>query len=261
MAHEQLFLDTLDDLNSKINSSNDYEVLKASGLIRQLFLGSGTLIDKIDNKFNTEIIFEVAECLSKYPADFPKINSIIKISDLDPFLILDNSNFQIISKTREEFFKIVAGIADGKEYSIEDAIVYAANVMSGIHTGDASEGKRARLKKLEKVCQETNFLFPNISFQIEQIRTIGKIILRAIEPLQYKILNLERFENQKSLSYYFIVNISKQQNDEDNFIFDFGTEQNKNRVSIFLNNNDQICLRFIDNEEKVYKIFDLSRNF
>lgn len=91
--------------------------------------------------------------------------------------------------------------------------------------------------------------------QIEQIRTIGKIILRALESLQYKILNLERFENQKGLSYYFIVNISKQQNDEDNFIFDFGIEQNKNRVSIFLNNNDQICLRFIDNEEKVYKIF------
>lgn len=35
--------------------------------------------------------------------------------------------------------------------------------MGGIHTGDASKGKRVRLKKLQKACQETNFLFPNIS--------------------------------------------------------------------------------------------------
>lgn len=64
------------------------------------------------------------ECLSEYPAELPKHLDFLRILDLDPFLILDNSNFQIISKTREEFFKIVAGMADGIEYSIEDAILY-----------------------------------------------------------------------------------------------------------------------------------------
>jgi hypothetical protein len=48
MTYEQLFLHTLGDLNSKINSQNEYEILKAAGLIRGLFLESGALIDKID---------------------------------------------------------------------------------------------------------------------------------------------------------------------------------------------------------------------
>jgi hypothetical protein len=184
----------------------------------------------------------------------------MEISTLDPLEVLKNSNLKVIQKNREEFFQTIVGIADSKEYTIEEAIKYVANVMGGVHTGKA-DGKRAKLKELERICEKTKTIFPNTSLQLDQIRTFGKIILRALKPLQYKILELEIFENQKGLTYHFIINISKQINNEDNFILGFGTEENKNKVSLFVNSNDQICLRFIDSQERIHKIIMNANSF
>ncbi len=62
MNDEALFIRTLNDLHKSINSDDEYEVLRASALIRQLFLdGSNSLFDRVNRTHRTKLLFEIAE--------------------------------------------------------------------------------------------------------------------------------------------------------------------------------------------------------
>jgi hypothetical protein len=61
MKTDELFLRTLDDLENCISSTDDYEVLRASALIRKLFLDGNRLVDQANRPIKLKFEFEIVD--------------------------------------------------------------------------------------------------------------------------------------------------------------------------------------------------------
>ena len=80
---EELFLRTLEDLETRIKATDPYEILGASALIRKLLLDDYPLLDQVNRKYHRKIYFKVGVS-AKRPPNFPKpIFSTIQ-DGLDP---------------------------------------------------------------------------------------------------------------------------------------------------------------------------------
>ena len=59
MNRERLFIRTIEDLDNKLNSTDDYEILMIAGLLRKLLLDGGALLDQINSRMGLKIRFVV----------------------------------------------------------------------------------------------------------------------------------------------------------------------------------------------------------
>lgn len=253
MNDESLFIHSLNDLHKSINSEDEYEVLRASGLIRQLFLDGGiSLFDKVNRTHRTKLLFEIAE-YDSLKGLIPTPDIMVSFQELDP----EGSPPHWIRKKlkRDDFFSFIVANIEGHEYSIRDLVKFAANIMGGIHSGASSDDKEKNLEKLKGL-----YIFSNINTALLFIKAVGQNILKTLMPLRNKILGIERFENAKGLSIFFAI-ILLPLPDKENFIHDIGIEENRNRLSIFLNSSGDLCLKYINSTGRRYLLNAGSKGF
>ena len=246
MNDEGLFIRTLDDLHISINSYDEYEVLRASALIRQLFLdGSNSLVDRVNRKYKFKIEFETVEYAppDKHGQGF---NIWAVIDGIDPKAV--PPHLPRVKKKRDSFFSMIVAIVEGHKYSIRELVLFVANVMGGVHSGSMQDEREKHLAQLKDV-----YLFYRISLALLFIRAIGRIILESLRPLQYEVLDLKRFEDKPGLSIHFALVLFPLL-DKENFILDIGIEEGRNRASIFLDHNGELCLRFFDSSGRRYLV-------
>jgi hypothetical protein len=259
MNEEILFVRTLDDLHRSINSNDEYEVLRASALIRQLFLdGSNSLVDRVNRKFRHKLKvrhkleFEVVE---QTPPNIPGLSFNIwaVVDGIDPRAM--PPRFLRVKKRRDDFFGMIVAIIEGHEYSIRELVQFVANVMGGVHAGPLHDDKEKNLARLKEL-----YVFSNVNLALLFIRAVGRIILESLKSLQYEVLGLSRFENKPGLSIHFALVLFPLL-DKENFILDVGTEECRNRVSIFLDYKGELSLRFFDANGRRYLIHAGSADF
>ena len=68
---EQLFLDTLRDLEQRVSAQDAYQILGISALIRKLLLDGYPLIDQVNRERRLKIWFEIG-LPQKSPPGFPQ---------------------------------------------------------------------------------------------------------------------------------------------------------------------------------------------
>ena len=246
MDDEALFIRTLKDLYQSINSNDEYEVLRASGLIRQLFLdGDNSLVERVNRTHRIKLKFEIVE--PKVPRNIvPKPAIWLSFVEINPKIA--PSDWIRKKLNRDKFFAFIVASIEEHEYSIRELIKFAANIMGGVHSGVSKDDKQKNLEKLKGL-----YFFPNINTALLFIKTIGRNVLETLLPLRNKILGVERFENSKGLSIFFAVKLFPLPNKE-NYILDIGIEENCNRLSIFLNSNGELCLRCVNSVGRKYLI-------
>lgn len=248
MNKKVLLVRTIDDLHKSINSNDEYEILRASALIRQLFLdGDKSIVDRINpkSKNKSKLEFEVIE---HTPPNIPGLDFKIwaVVDGIDPRVA--PQHFPRVKKNRDEFFGMTVAIIDSHRYSIRELVKFVANVMGGVHSGSIKNEKEKSLAQIEDL-----YIFSNVSIALMFIKSIGRIILESLKPLQYEILDLHRFEDKPGLSIHFALVLFPLP-EKENFILDVGTEEKRNRVSIFLDYNGKLCLRFLDSYGKRYLV-------
>jgi hypothetical protein len=217
-------------------------VLRASALIRQLFLdGSSSLFDRVNRTYRTKLTFEIADFDLKIPIQ-PTI--WMSFQELDPKGSPPHWTRKKLN--RDKFFSFVVASVENHEYSIRELIKFAANLMGGVHSGTAIDDKEKNLEKLKGL-----YVFSNLNSALLFVRAVGQNILEALTPLRQKILGIERFVNTEGLSLFFAI-ILYPLPDKENFIHDIGIEENRNRLSIFLNSSGDLCLRYINSEGRRY---------
>lgn len=245
MNDETLFLRTLDDIHKSIHSNDEYEVLRASALIRQLFLDGGvSLFDRVNRTHRLKIAFEIAENDNSLKAILPEVYIHARFAELDPQSCPQHWTRKKLK--RDDFFAFKVATVEQHEYSIKELIIYAAHIMGGVHSGDSQDDKQKNLEKLRGL-----YLFSNINTALLFIKSVGGNILKTLTPLRLKILGIDRFENAKGLSFFFGIILFPLLNKE-NYILDLGIEENRNRLSIFLNSNGELCLRFLESSGRRY---------
>lgn len=179
MDRKRLFISTIDDLRNKVESNNEYEILKASGLIRSLLIDSNNLIDEVNKEFRLKLTFTYADSTQGYSAE------MIKMMQPDQWAVLDGfypgsqiTNAVNVTTGRDPLLSQMVLINNGERLSVKDVIKYAANVLGGIHAGKVKQGD-VKDEALEKLTG----LFGNLPTALLQLKAIAHVILDGLEPL------------------------------------------------------------------------------
>jgi hypothetical protein len=176
---EDLFLNTLRDLESRIGAQDPYEILGASALIRKLFLDDYPLVDQVNREYGLKISFEVTESLGLPPGlptpTFFTVQDGIDPDTAPPF----KKRTQV---TRDQFFKTVLTIVDDRQYTLREIVLFEANVMGGVHAGSAKEDKEQALQQINNTISVGGY-----RSSLRQLKGIGRVILKALAPLKSKV--------------------------------------------------------------------------
>ena len=139
MNTEQLFVRTIQDLDEKLRSTDEYESLMISGLLRKLLLDESPLVNQVNRKIGLKIKFNVNDCDLSASEFGSTLHSIAGILNPDPGL---NNNPIEVTITKLLAFPII--MYEGNKFTIKDIVKNAANVQGAIHAG---------MTKNEKDCQ------------------------------------------------------------------------------------------------------------
>ena len=179
MDRNALFVRTIEDLRSKIASNDEYESLKASGLIRTLLLDSGNLVDEVNRRFRLKITFTYADSSQGYPAEMRKLLNPSQWAVLDGLYPGTQITTAVnVTTNRGPFLSQMVLINRGEELSVKDVIKYAANVLGGVHAGKVKKGESK-----EEALEKLTGLFGNLPTALMQLRAIAHVVLDGLEPL------------------------------------------------------------------------------
>ncbi|MFT4578570.1 MAG: hypothetical protein ACI9UO_001393 [Nitrospinales bacterium] len=242
MDLHKLFIKRLDDLHLSINSGDEYNVICASGIIRQLFLdGGASLVDQVNLEYKEKLNFRVIEPkFSKKDSPYP--NEIVcAFCEFDPRRSTNANN--IIDLKQDSFLSLKVGRSHGVYYSIKDIIKFAANSAGGVH-----KEKSGNKKDIDLILEELQkqYPFPDKNILLLQLRSIGRIILEGLRPLRDTVLKLERFKGEPGLSIHIVITLHPIEGEKELYILDVGVEENKDRLSIYLDGRQELCFRLID---------------
>lgn len=239
MTPDEVFIRSLDDLHLSINSGDKYEVLQASAIIRKLFLDGDPLVDQINRNHKLKLQFSVIKPIDFRIDGIPEPDVWCAVDSIDP-----RRSPQLDPSThlnRDPFLGLPIGRVQGEDYSVKDIISFVANVAGGVHAGSPKNAKDEALNKLKEL-----YFFSELSILLQHLRSIGRIILEALRPLRDKVLNLERFQDAPGLSFHMALTLLPGEKEKELFILDVGIEEQKDRLSIYLDTRQELCFRLID---------------
>ncbi len=174
LSHEQLFINTVQDLRSKIRANTVYSLIRACGLCRHLVLDSPTLFQLANKKHKLQIRFRIKDF-----TDTPLSNDFKGSGGRN---IFPYGKMDAITVKNEDFLQIKIHFYGKTEFTVKDLLHAACHYYGGIHAG-APDLKQEYLSKLNwPPHRETNI-------SIWHMTTICRIILQAMKPLETAIKN------------------------------------------------------------------------
>ena len=93
---------------------------------------------------------------------------------------------------------------------------------------------------------------PNSNIPLLHIRSVGRIILETLRGTKEDILGVSEFVGCLGFSIHMAIRLQPMKDKRENFLLDLGVDLEKNRISIFLNQDDLLPLRLIDNDGNHY---------
>jgi hypothetical protein len=175
---EWLLLRTLDDLQERILSNDEYDLLISSLLLRKLLMDGHPLMNIVNRRHHLKIAFDICEP----PAVAPDIGLWSFIEGFDPTNYL-RRHPGLVTVSLDSFLATVIMIVAGKAYSVKALIDQVAYVDGGVHLDESVTGERKLLAGARD-----QFFVMGIAVTQHPLTVIGRIVLRALEPLRHVIL-------------------------------------------------------------------------
>lgn len=176
MSPEMLFARTCSDLENRIASTDDYEILLIAGLLRKLFLDDHPLVDQANKDYRVKLRFTTSIPLNQpEPGD---VTCLWSVQDgLDPETARPGKSTQQL--TRDQFFQQTVAIVFGRVFSIKDVVLFEANVAGAVHAGAPRTEK-------EKALQEVGVALGigGYPMALRQLLAIARVSLKALAPLR-----------------------------------------------------------------------------
>lgn len=172
---EELFIDTLRDLEGSCTRRDAYEVLRASGLLRQLLMDSPSLTDLVNRTYKLKLRFTVAE-----PAPLPLVDGILfrfKNPDVSSF-----PNAKTVQVPVKDFLAFECLYFKGNAWQVKDVIRVCAHVKGGVHRypPDAEQQGLLDIDEVLTVGGQE----PTLGI----LRGIGAVALGGLIPLRQRVL-------------------------------------------------------------------------
>lgn len=180
MDPKALFVATLGELERYVVVGDDYAMLRASALLRQLLVDQHPLVHLVNRVYKLPLKFTV--CGRPYrevvfaddPVFYSAIGGIHRSGPLPhqaELLSIDQFLATTVVKVGEELL------------TIRDLISISANVLGGVHKDEPKEGKERALADFRQHLE-----FPGgRALNAEQMMPIILIVLDALEPLRLAV--------------------------------------------------------------------------
>ncbi len=153
MDPDWLFLRTLNDCKSAIQNPDDYQLLRATALLRQLLLDANRLLDVVNRDRREKIRFRIADSWqTQHTRLVISMNpSIYTVADgLYPGTSLPNT--PVVELSRDQFLKHPVAYASGRYYTVGEIVQHCANILGGVHFGAPQSESEGMLSALQRNC-------------------------------------------------------------------------------------------------------------
>lgn len=175
---EKVYLNILNELRERLEKRTEYDVLKTSGLIRQLLIDRNSLINQINKIYRIKIKYIVQKRF-----EFPKPATLPDGSQpqilFQSIFILPGESTSVEELLLQDFLKYELLYYEEKGFSVLDIIKICANKYGGIHFDDVKKESDLTLDHLNR-----NLIFNNSSSVLQSMHDIAQICLIALKPLE-----------------------------------------------------------------------------
>jgi hypothetical protein len=178
MTSDELFLRTLQDLETLLAQPDEYALLRAAALLRQLLLDGGkSLVNKVNRNHDKKLAFVVTDNNAYVEMLLADGAMFYSTEDgLDP----NTSPFgQARQLTRDQFLKWPVMIVHRHFVTVHDVIDQLAHIEGGVHAGKAKTEKQQALKEAAGV-----FGIGGLPAGTRMLAPIGRVTLAGLGELR-----------------------------------------------------------------------------
>jgi len=176
MDKDQLFTKTLEDIEKKMKSRDEYEILMISGLLRKLLLDNNPLIYQVNQSRKLKISFIVND---RQPPVSDKSLVFWSVEDgFDP----DTSVLHLtkpLEVNKDQLLKRQIMIINSEMVTVQDLIKFLSNVQGGVHAGRLENVKETTLQEAQKYLG-----IGGLPAGIRSILSISRVIIKGLKPLR-----------------------------------------------------------------------------
>ena len=167
---EYLFLSTVVDIDHKVHEGSQYSLIRAAGLLRQLFLDAMPLVHVVNRPYRQKIEFETIDYRQQHPIS-PDAHKV----ELDSYFFPGAKTIKI---DLEDFLKAPCFRIGDITATVRDLIRACANVKGGVHLGKAKTSE-------ENIVLDWDRTFRLLGEEpsLKAIAGVCRVALRGLEPL------------------------------------------------------------------------------
>lgn len=167
---EQLFIDSLRDLDQKVIAQTGYALVRAAAILRQLLLDSQPLVHLVNRKYGHKLIFEVRPYQTP-----PSLPVMFHRRDMNPEIFPGAKTNAV---ALDEFLALPVLHCGNVTSTAKDLIKACANAKGGVHWGNAGSPREQRILDVDQQ------LAPGpLDASLIGIANIGRVVLRGLRPV------------------------------------------------------------------------------
>lgn len=191
---DALFFETFLDLHAKLDdNATEYQLLRASALMRQLLVDGNPLVHQVRRRRQQPIVYRWAEFDVAAMRASPLAPSTIALGMAVPEVMFIRHR----AGSEQEFLAAPVAVHQGEVVTARDVIKLGANVDGGVHAGKLrpDELGQARLDTVrDRLVHASSALGPEVRIAprdlpggTQTLKGVGRVIVRALKPLYVEI--------------------------------------------------------------------------
>jgi hypothetical protein len=183
---EKWLLEVLVDLRDKVETNTQYTLIKASGLLRQLFLEGDCLVDQANRNHKIKLNF-----VTNKGGEHGRIPIIQNGIIWEPILVVNfvdpkERRDHTVNNNLQKFLMFEIFYFEGKAYTVKEVIRLGANILGGVHFSskkNVDELSAKRLNNMVTTADKTTAVAHSLS-------QIARVTIKGLEPLEKKIMEV-----------------------------------------------------------------------
>lgn len=187
MNNNALFINTLKDLQGKINSNDHYEILMAVALLRKLLIDGDPLVNKVNKNLRQKIEFTVSD--RSMPMDTDGLTFWSIQDGFDPETSIPHLS-KPIRVNKDGLLKRSVILINSKLITVLDLIKFLSHVQGAVHSGSPKDDKDKLLKNAEK-----NLTVGGMPAGLRSIKAIGRVVLKGLDPLRRELSQNQNYSD------------------------------------------------------------------
>ena len=179
MDNDQLFIRALEDLETRLDSKDWYEILHIPVLLRTLILDQNPLLDQVNRERRQKILFTVND------RPFPPYEPIPDFFSLEDGFDPDTSVPHLrnpIKVSKDGLLSRQVILYEGQIYTVKELIQHVAYVEGILHAGQPKNHRQEVLQELRKTWN-----IGGLEAGLRLLQTIGRVVRKGLEPLRRQI--------------------------------------------------------------------------